>query len=179
MVAASIVATAVVVACTQHDPTPAVHADVPATQTARLVGSHPAACQSFSPFAHDESPPARVVSVDPDPTGATLLWYPGSHPHGLCRVEQTTVTAQAAQLLAADIRHAGRYRSGAHNCPDSTGREIDIYFSYSGQSQPEVVQIQPAGCAAVTAPGRIARFLAPPLRSDLRAIAPSDYRYQL
>ncbi len=93
-----------------------------------------------------------LVSVDPDPLSVTAVWWPTMNDHA-CRVVSTSGDRAEATALAADIRAAPPFPAGRYNCPDDTGGEVDLYFSFAG-GRWEEVRVHPTGCRAFFDPGR-------------------------
>jgi hypothetical protein len=115
-----------------------------------------------------------LVTVDPDPIGAVLIWYPDMNEQP-CRTVRTTLTSTPAVQLAADVRAAPKFPSGTFNCPAAFGVEVDAYFSYKGQSQAQLADISLSGCRGIDAPGRSTRRYTDQLGIDLKAVAPPDW----
>lgn len=119
-----------------------------------------------------------VVTVDPDPEGATLLWLPGrtsTSTSTRCAAQLTSLAAPAAVGLARDILAAPAVSPGRYNCPADDGAAVAVYLRYAHRTDDEVVEIPLSGCAFLDAPGRIARQQTPGIRGDLRAVAPPDW----
>lgn len=117
---------------------------------------------------------AGLVTVDPAPRGATLVWLPGLN-STTCRAQMTTLDQPAASRLAQDLLAAPSVPSGRYNCPNDDRAGVTAYFRYADQPEAEVVDIHMSGCAFVGAPGRQVRRRTPNSANDLRTTAPPDW----
>lgn len=148
----------------------AVPTAVPATAAAGGPGGcHvPRAQLSYSQDA------VGLVTVDPDPVGATLLWLPGASSTA-CTAQLTTLDVSTAAALARDIPAAPAVAPGRYNCPADDNAAVAVYLRYAHRPDAEVVNIALSGCAFLDAPGRTARAQTAAIRRDLRAVAPPDW----
>lgn len=125
----------------------------------------------------DTGKASRVVTVDPHPLDATAAWIPAGDQRP-CRVVTTPVARAQAERLAADIRSARTLpTSGTFNCPNANSSGVDLFFHYAGRT--EVATVGLSGCAGVSAPARLGRYVTDALRRDLAEIAPSPWKGQL
>lgn len=133
-----------------------VFAPVPTAVPAAVVSHEGRATLCHVPSWLPE-PPGDVVSghlwVDPDPAGGVALWQPGLNASP-CRGRLTHLTAARATAFADAVEHAPNLPSGTFACPMDDGSSVDVYLTYPGRDQAEVVQVLLTGCTEMTAPGR-------------------------
>jgi hypothetical protein len=131
--------------------------------------------------------PTALVTVDPDPSAVTAIWYPGLNtPSADCTASVAQVGTKLARTLAADIRSAQPVKNGRYNCPADLARGVVLYFTYPDRAQAQTVTVSVSGCSWITAHDRLARWTIPrsnpadhstgAILSDLAALRPQSFK---
>lgn len=118
---------------------------------------------------------AGTITVDPDPTVATVFWIPGLN-STTCRVEVTELPAVPAVSLAGAVRAAAPLSGDAvMNCPDDDGSAAWIFFRYAARPALDVIEVDLTGCRLVSAPDRTAVGWNSKAAGILQKLEPADW----